>query len=110
MAKTKKQFVCSDCGHAHPQWVGQCGQCKSWNTLREESLVPLTQRAKNGGLAALQSPQVRPLVDVSVEALPRLDMGDQELNRVLGGGAVPGGVVLLGGEPGIGKSTLMLQV
>ena len=110
MAKTKKRFVCSECGHAHPQWVGQCSNCKAWNTLHEESVAPVSQRAARTGLTSLQTPQVRPLVDVSVAELPRLDMGDKELNRVLGGGSVPGGVVLLGGEPGIGKSTLMLQV
>ena len=110
MAKTKKRFVCSECGHAHPQWVGQCNNCKAWNTLTEESVAPVSQRAARTGIAQLQTPQVRPLVDVSVSELPRLDMGDKELNRVLGGGSVPGGVVLLGGEPGIGKSTLMLQV
>jgi len=110
VAKTKKQFVCSDCGHAHPQWVGQCAQCKAWNTLAEESVGPVSQRSARAGLTALQTPQVRPLLDVDVAELPRLDVGDKELNRVLGGGAVPGGVVLLGGEPGIGKSTLMLQV
>ena len=65
---------------------------------------------RRSGLTALEQPKIRSLVDVQVSELPRLDMGDQELNRVLGGGAVSGGVVLLGGEPGIGKSTLMLQV
>ncbi len=110
MAKTKKQFVCSDCGHAHPQWVGQCGSCKAWNTLNEESVVPVSQRTARAGLTAMQAPQVRPLVEVNLSELARLNMGDKELNRVLGQGAVPGGVVLLGGEPGIGKSTLMLQV
>lgn len=110
MAKAKKQFVCAECGHAHPQWVGQCTQCKAWNTLNEESVGPVSQRAARTGLAALQAPQARPLAEVNVEELPRLNMGDGELNRVLGGGAVPGGVVLVGGEPGIGKSTLMLQV
>lgn len=110
MAKVKTQYVCSECGHAHPQWVGQCTQCKSWNTLREEAVVPPSQREARSGLTSLQKPQIRPLADVQVSEIPRLDMGDEELNRVLGGGAVPGGVVLLGGEPGIGKSTLMLQV
>ena len=110
MAKTKKRFVCSECGQAHPQWVGQCNNCKTWNTLSEESLAPVSQRTARSGLDQLQTMQVRPLLDVSVSELPRLDMGDKELNRVLGGGSVPGGVVLLGGEPGIGKSTLMLQV
>ena len=110
MAKTKKRFVCSECGHAHPQWVGQCNNCETWNTLAEESVARVSQRTARSGLDQLQTMQVRPLLDVSVSELPRLDMGDKELNRVLGGGSVPGGVVLLGGEPGIGKSTLMLQV
>jgi len=110
VAKTKKRFVCSECGHAHPQWVGQCNNCETWNTLAEESVAPVSQRTARSGLDQLQTMQVRPLLDVSVSELPRLDMGDKELNRVLGGGSVPGGVVLLGGEPGIGKSTLMLQV
>lgn len=110
MAKAKTQFVCSACGHVHPQWVGQCVQCKAWNTVEEEAVMAVSTRASRAGLSVLQAPKVRPLAEVNVEALPRVDMGDQELNRVLGGGAVPGGVVLLGGEPGIGKSTLMLQV
>ena len=110
MAKVKKRYVCVECGHGHAQWVGQCGQCKAWNTLNEEAVIPNSARASRAGLEMLQSPVIRPLADVQVSELPRLGMGDDELNRVLGGGAVPGGVVLLGGEPGIGKSTLMLQV
>jgi DNA repair protein RadA/Sms len=78
--------------------------------VEEEAVMAVSTRASRAGLSVLQAPKVRALVEVNVEALPRMDMGDQELNRVLGGGAVPGGVVLLGGEPGIGKSTLMLQV
>ena len=73
-------------------------------------MVPATKREKRSGTAELQAPKLRPLHEVSVAELPRLDMVEKELNRVLGGGSVPGGVVLLGGEPGIGKSTLMLQV
>lgn len=110
MAKTKRQFVCSACGHAHPQWVGQCGACKSWNTLEEEVALPPTQREERAGVAIMAKPKVQRLSQVSVSETNRLSLGDEELNRVLGGGAVPGGVVLLGGEPGIGKSTLMLQV
>ncbi|MAV51520.1 MAG: DNA repair protein RadA [Crocinitomicaceae bacterium] len=110
MAKAKKRFVCSECGHAHPQWVGQCAQCKAWNTLEEEQVQELSQRGKRTGAVMLQAPRIQPLSEVDVAEMPRLSMGDKELNRVLGGGAVPGGVVLLGGEPGIGKSTLMLQV
>jgi len=110
VAKVKKRFVCEDCGQAHPQWVGQCSQCKAWNTLQEEVVAPVSTRAARAGMTAIQAPQVQPLAQVNVADVARLDMGDAELNRVLGSGAVQGGVVLLGGEPGIGKSTLMLQV
>lgn len=110
MAKAKRQFVCTACGHAHPQWVGQCAGCKAWNTLEEQTDLPTTQRAQRAGAAMLAKPSVQRLADVSVSESQRLSLGNEELNRVLGGGAVPGGVVLLGGEPGIGKSTLMLQV
>ena len=72
MAKAKKQFICSECGHAHPQWVGQCGQCKAWNTLEEELVVPATKREKRSGMAELQAPKVRPLHEVDVAELPRL--------------------------------------
>ena len=90
--------------------MGQCAQCKAWNTLEEEQVQELSQRGKRTGAVMLQAPRIQPLSEVDVAEMPRLSMGDKELNRVLGGGAVPGGVVLLGGEPGIGKSTLMLQV
>ena len=90
--------------------MGQCAQCKAWNTVEEEQVQELSQRGKRTGAAMLQAPRIQPLSEVDVAEMPRLSMGDKELNRVLGGGAVPGGVVLLGGEPGIGKSTLMLQV
>ena len=78
--------------------------------MEEEQVQELSQRGKRTGVAMLQAPRIQPLSEVDVAEMPRLSMGDKELNRVLGGGAVPGGVVLLGGEPGIGKSTLMLQV
>lgn len=78
--------------------------------MEEEQVQELSQRGKRTGAAMLQAPRIQPLSEVDVAEMPRLSMGDKELNRVLGGGAVPGGVVLLGGEPGIGKSTLMLQV
>ena len=90
--------------------MGQCGQCKAWNTLREISVSGGSNaRRSRSGVLSLEQPVARPLNDVGVSEVVRLDMGDRELNRVLGGGAVSGGVVLLGGEPGIGKSTLMLQ-
>lgn len=109
MAKNKTHYACSACGQESVQWAGKCSGCKSWNTLEAftVSTAPLVhERRSNTGL--LQA-QAMPLVDVEVLDIQRMSSGDHELDRVLGGGVVPGGVVLLGGEPGIGKSTLMLQ-
>ena len=110
MAKVKKAFFCTHCGHQHAQWQGQCSSCKSWNTLQEEVLEKpkdtVTWQDSSGNLKAKP---VR-IQDVVVDATVRMSSGDVELNRVLGGGIVPGSIVLVGGEPGIGKSTLLLQV
>ena len=110
MAKVKKAFFCTHCGHQHAQWQGQCSSCKSWNTLQEEVLEKpkdtVTWQDSSGNLKAKP---VR-IQDVVVDAIARMSSGDVELNRVLGGGIVPGSIVLVGGEPGIGKSTLLLQV
>ncbi len=103
MARAHIQHICSDCGHAEPRWLGQCPGCGAWNTLVEESQPVAAAAAKRGkGTAA------RPvrLADVRSERLPRLPTGIGEFDRVLGGGLVPGSLVLLGGSPGIGKSTL----
>ena len=118
MAKEKTVYVCENCGQESPKWVGKCPSCGSWNTFKEfrvrkESSASLAA-GSYGGLSALPtsgSVRVRPLSVGEIDscAEPRLDMGDGELNRVLGGGLVPGSLVLLGGEPGIGKSTLVLQ-
>ena len=115
MAKQKTVYVCSECGQESAKWVGRCPSCGQWNTMKEfkESPAPATQRgasfAQAAGLGGERRRGSRLLRDVSAEALPRIDMTDAELNRVLGGGLVPGSLVLLGGEPGIGKSTLLLQ-
>ena len=109
MAKSKTHYVCSACGQEAVQWAGKCSGCKSWNTLEAftVSVAPVAhERRSNTGLMQAQAV---PLVDVEVLDIQRMSSGDHELDRVLGGGVVPGGVVLLGGEPGIGKSTLMLQ-
>ncbi len=118
MAKEKTVYVCEKCGQESPKWVGKCPSCGAWNTFKEfrvrkESSASLAA-GSYGGLSALPasgSVRVRPLAVGEIDscAEPRLDMGDGELNRVLGGGLVPGSLVLLGGEPGIGKSTLVLQ-
>lgn len=109
MSKTKTAFFCSNCGAQSPKWIGKCSSCGEWNTYIEEVI----QRSE-GGLkhtVTVRKPVVPTLVtDVKLSSETRMDTGNLELNRVLGGGLVPGSVVLVGGEPGIGKSTLMLQV
>ena len=110
MAKVKKAFFCTNCGHQHAQWQGQCSSCKAWNTLQEEVLEkPKTTATWQDSGTAQKSKPVR-IQDVAVDAIARMSSGDVELNRVLGGGIVAGSMVLVGGEPGIGKSTLLLQV
>ncbi|MGB0280436.1 MAG: AAA family ATPase, partial [Flavobacteriaceae bacterium] len=110
MAKVKKAFFCTHCGTQHTQWQGQCSSCKSWNTLQEEVLDNPKKAAWQSEKAApVKASPVR-IQDVAIDALKRLSSGDPELDRVLGGGIVPGAMMLVGGEPGIGKSTLLLQV
>ncbi|MDN4754467.1 DNA repair protein RadA [Porphyromonadaceae bacterium W3.11] len=112
MAKkdSKKVFLCTECGADFPKWSGKCPVCGEWNTLKE-----FTVRAeKDPGLRIrtdrpMQDKSPIPLSEVSGESAPRMDLKDGELNRVLGGGLVKGSLVLIGGEPGIGKSTLILQ-
>ncbi len=112
MAKTKTVYICSHCGADSPKWLGKCPNCGEWNTYVEEVVakeVPSAKRPIPSGLS--ERGQARPVLlrDITAEKEDRLDMKDQELNRVLGGGLVKGSLVLIGGEPGIGKSTLVLQ-
>ncbi|KAF0197555.1 MAG: DNA repair protein RadA [Bacteroidetes bacterium] len=110
MAKTKTAFFCRNCGVQSPKWIGKCPSCGEWNTYVEEVI----QRAETSGSIQHFKPGKQPvptlITDVELSAENRIDTANNELNRVLGGGLVPGSVVLVGGEPGIGKSTLMLQV
>ncbi len=110
MTKFKTVFICQQCGHQNAKWAGRCPSCGTWNSLVEETIQTgkptATSRAPRAGKAAV--PKL--LDDIRHEDRPRLITPDKELNRVLGGGIVAGSLVLLGGEPGIGKSTLMLQV
>ena len=108
MAKTKTSFFCQNCGGQHAQWQGQCNACKSWNSLVEEVLEKNPTKAWND--TATKANKAVLLHEIDVETEIRIDTKDNELNRVLGGGMVPGAVILLGGEPGIGKSTLLLQL
>ena len=109
MPRGKSSFVCRECGHASPGWLGRCPECGSWNTIFEEVAKVSPPGAGKAGRPALPAPVTVRLADVDAEAHGRTDTTLGELNRVLGGGLVPGGVVLLGGEPGVGKSTLLLQ-
>ena len=108
MAKTKIEFVCRECGASHHQWVGQCLDCKEWNTL-EEIVITQTTSSKSEILKDLPASKVQNLSEITTQNKERLSTGLSELDRTLGGGLVDGSVVLIGGDPGIGKSTLILQ-
>ena len=111
MAKSKTVFYCQSCGYESAKWLGKCPSCNSWNTFAEE-IVTKQENTKNEwrsepGKQRQNKP--RKLDEIEISDNIRWNSDDQELNRVLGGGVVPGSLVLIGGEPGIGKSTLMLQ-
>ncbi len=108
MAKEKSQFVCRECGAAAPKWQGQCDGCGSWNTLEEVRSGAISRRGQQP-VALAPSGRAVVLSEVQAKELARFSSGSDEFDRVLGGGFVPGGVVLIGGDPGIGKSTLLLQ-
>ena len=108
MAKTKIEFVCRECGSSHHQWAGQCLDCKEWNTL-EEVVISQSTSSKPESLKDLPSSKVQNLSEIKSQNNHRLSTGLSELDRTLGGGLVDGSVVLIGGDPGIGKSTLILQ-
>ena len=110
MSKVKTSFFCQSCGSQHTQWQGQCNSCKQWNTLTEEVVNKPDKKnwSRNNKVIAISKPQKINQIEISSES--RIKTSDAELNRVLGGGIIPGALMLLGGEPGIGKSTLLLQI
>ncbi|WP_298646731.1 DNA repair protein RadA [uncultured Proteiniphilum sp.] len=110
MAKLKSVYFCSSCGYESPKWMGKCPACGEWSTFVEE-LVRKDAAAKQEDTRSFREVKSQPMAlsEIKADELPRIDMNDGELNRVLGGGLVPASVVLVGGEPGIGKSTLVLQ-
>ena len=113
MAKNKTIYSCNSCGAQFPKWTGQCQDCGDWNTLQEEA-APIKASAAAGSKVArfegfAPKADVQKLPQVSLKGTPRFPSGLSELDRVLGGGLVPGSIILLGGDPGIGKSTLILQ-
>ena len=111
MAKVRLAYVCEDCGADHSKWQGQCSACASWNTLKQVTVSKLNPVTENVVTEfAKTSTAVQQLADIRLEDSARIETGLSELDRVLGGGFVPGSVVLIGGEPGAGKSPLLLQV
>jgi DNA repair protein RadA/Sms len=109
-AKQKTVYACTECGHSSPKWLGQCPACRTWNTLQEEVLIPEAKSATPRGWGAASAARPMPLHEVEGAEEARTRTGIGELDRVLGGGVVPGSLILLGGDPGIGKSTLILAV
>ena len=106
--KQKSVYICQNCGASSPKWIGKCPSCQQWNTFVEE-VVTNTIKPSSG---VFQASEVRPvkISDIKTDTVVRIDTNNTEFNRVLGGGIVPGSVILIGGEPGIGKSTLSIQI
>ena len=109
MAKAKSVFFCTECGNETPKWAGRCPSCGAWNTLVEQA-VGDGAKAKTGGRSRALRAKAHPIAELDTAQEIRFPTGMGELDRVLGGGAVQGSLVLVGGAPGIGKSTLMLQI
>ncbi len=115
MAKSRVSFLCSACGAVHPKWLGRCPECGGWDTLERFVETPVAGAVGSSGslgastAAGAEAPRPRALPDLPVDEGVRIPTGVAEFDRVLGGGVIPGSVILLGGEPGIGKSTLLLQ-
>lgn len=110
MAKTKTAFVCQNCGTNTPKWMGKCPGCGEWNTLIEEVVYKPSKSGSRRNFSETVSRKPVPITEVKADVTERLQLPDGELHRVLGGGLVPGSVTLIGGDPGIGKSTLLLQL
>ena len=105
MAKEKTVYVCSNCGQESPKWVGKCPSCGEWNTYVEE--IVRKETVNKRPVSGIETAKAKPVTlnEIAADDEPRIDLHDAELNRVLGGGLVQGSLVLIGGEPGIGKST-----
>ncbi len=109
MSKTKSAFFCQNCGNEAPKWLGKCPSCQEWNTFIEE-IIDKSPKQSLPFSSDLKSAKPLLIQEVIQEKEERIVIQDSELNTVLGGGIVPGSIVLLGGDPGIGKSTLLLQL
>ncbi len=110
MAKLKTAYFCQNCGHNSPKWLGKCPSCGEWNTFVEELIEKEDKNSPVVWKSVSLTSRPKAISEIKYEQEPRTRTTDAELNRVLGGGIVAGSLVLIGGEPGIGKSTLMLQI
>src|SRR5204863_1726372 len=116
MAKPKLQFLCNNCGSVHPKWMGKCPDCGTWDSLEEYKEPAFDERAARSGKLAAEAErgagasEAMAIDQIEEADAPRFKSGIGEFDRILGGGVVPGSAILVGGEPGIGKSTLLLQV
>ena len=104
MAKTSKIFICSNCGATYTKWLGKCTNCGEWNTIEEQIIDKTESKSKN-----LLSIYPKLIQDISYDNFERINLPSDELNRILGGGLTKGSIILLAGEPGIGKTTLLMQ-
>ena len=109
MPKAKLLFFCQNCGFESTKWMGQCPGCKEWNTFAEEPQAAVPKKTAAGSIRK-EAPHPKTLSEIEITQTARMTTGMGELDRVLGGGIVQGSLVLVGGDPGIGKSTLLLQV
>src|SRR4249920_2154047 len=105
--RANTSFSCQACGHQSPRWLGRCPDCGGWNTMKEERQAP-TGKGRPAAMKTAQ-PKATPIADIEVVGEDRRCTGIGEFDRVLGGGVIPGSVILIGGDPGIGKTTLLLQ-
>lgn len=110
MAKVKKAWFCNNCGAESAKWLGRCPSCGEWNTYVEEIIQSSSAKGKSGGTRVSTGARAIPVGEISTQDQERISLHNEELDRLLGGGLVPGSVILIGGEPGIGKSTLSLQI
>jgi DNA repair protein RadA/Sms len=110
MAKVKKTFFCTACGYEAPKWLGKCPSCGEWSTFAEHTVAKESSSSATARLSSVPKAEPCLVQDIAEQTTQRIDLGSGEVNRVLGGGLVPGSLILLGGEPGIGKSTLSLQL
>src|SRR5262245_37023936 len=109
MPKSQSRFVCQKCGYESIKWLGRCPDCSEWNSLTEELVVPRAAAAPLQRALGADVPAPQPITEITLKDHPGVSSGIGEFDRVLGGGIVPGSLVLIGGDPGIGKSTLMSQ-